>query len=368
MTVFNYRVVHDPTGAANVLTNIQNIQITRGRVQVQDPFKAGTATIQGRVLSSFPAVNIGDGVRVNEVDPTGASVRVQVFFGVVSDVRFTYGEVPAMDTWTIYLEDAIAVAGRNLTSPSAGFASGLTTYRAAEIIALGAGINLFDISPIPSRSRVSAQSVPNTNALSVIQQLIFTEQGRLIPSNTNRSLFWLSRGSIGLPSGDAFTDDTVATGLNKIYYTNVDLYSQADSYADQVVIEPAGLANQTAGTGQRVFNGASYDETTAQASDLAGYVLATLSVQNATPSTVSVISINNTGLRMLFAFNSAGFGYTYSLILRGVEQKVFIEGATLTATPEQTRITFNLVSAAAQSFFILDSASFGVLDQNKLGF
>jgi hypothetical protein len=30
--------------------------------------------------------------------------------------------------------------------------------------------------------------------------------------------------------------------------------------------------------------------------------------------------------------------------------------------------TFNLVSADALNFFILDSTAFGVLDQNKLGF
>jgi hypothetical protein len=40
----------------------------------------------------------------------------------------------------------------------------------------------------------------------------------------------------------------------------------------------------------------------------------------------------------------------------------------MTANPDQTRWSFNIVSSDAQNFFILDSADFGVLDQNRLGF
>jgi hypothetical protein len=54
--------------------------------------------------------------------------------------------------------------------------------------------------------------------------------------------------------------------------------------------------------------------------------------------------------------------------LRGVVYLLFVEGSTITATPEQTRFTLNVVSADALNFFILDDASFGVLDTNKLGF
>jgi hypothetical protein len=45
-----------------------------------------------------------------------------------------------------------------------------------------------------------------------------------------------------------------------------------------------------------------------------------------------------------------------------------MEGATMTANPDASRWTFNIVSSEAQNFFILDSADFGVLDTNRLGF
>jgi hypothetical protein len=46
---------------------------------------------------------------------------------------------------------------------------------------------------------------------------------------------------------------------------------------------------------------------------------------------------------------------------------VFLEGGTMTATPEQTLFVFDVVSSAANDFFILDSTTFGILDTNRLG-
>jgi hypothetical protein len=59
--------------------------------------------------------------------------------------------------------------------------------------------------------------------------------------------------------------------------------------------------------------------------------------------------------------------YYIDIKFRGVQFEARIEGATLTATPEQTRVTYNLSSQEANPFFILDDPNFGVLDQNKLG-
>jgi hypothetical protein len=39
----------------------------------------------------------------------------------------------------------------------------------------------------------------------------------------------------------------------------------------------------------------------------------------------------------------------------------------MTATPEQTRVTYYLSSAESNPYFILDSDDFGILDTNKLG-
>jgi hypothetical protein len=354
-----------------VLTNVQTFNISKGRQQVQDPFRASVATITGRVPSGLPTVEIGQRL---EIWCTTPSPDIAVFRGTVSDFRINYGIVSNEDTWQIDCEDSFAAAGRALTSPSAGWAANALSDDAAIVLAFGAGINVINIYPVDGSSRLSAQSVPNTNLLDVLQQIIFTEQGRLINLGLDGSnvpgLGFVPRSAIGAyPTLGAFTDGTVATGLITAKYDQVVFTSQADSFFNEVVIEPAGLADQISGTtGRRVFTGKSYDVDTAQAQNLADFVLATLNVANAVPQVVSCTSEMQTTDLAVDAFLTAGEGTKLRLILRGVTYEVFVEGGVLTANPDETRFTLYLVSAAAQNFFILDSATFGVLDQNKLGF
>jgi hypothetical protein len=67
-------------------------------------------------------------------------------------------------------------------------------------------------------------------------------------------------------------------------------------------------------------------------------------------------------------FQRTAQGARVRLILRGTAYELFLEGAQITATPDQTRFTFNVVSASAFNFFILNNAVFGVLNTSKLGF
>jgi hypothetical protein len=365
MARFNYRVTHT-SASATVLTNVQNLTITRGRVQVQDPFKAGTTTITGRVPSGLPTINIGDQIQIEALNPVGTVIG-SMFIGLVADFRVSYGEIASMDTWTIYAEDALAQAGRSLTTGAGAFAAGDTTAVAAGKIATDAGIPLVFQAFSTSGSTVSAQSLPNTNALSIIQQLIFTEQGRLYVNPTLNEIVWVNRDRVTFYD-IVFTDGTLASGPSPVKYDQLQFYSQADSFFERVTITPEGLAAQTSGAGDRVFSGSSYDQSTSQAFSLAEYVKATLSVQNAKPQTISVNSEAQSNDECLRLFFASGSNSTVRVVLRGVSYEVFLEGATLSASPDQTRITYSLVSADALNFFILDSAVLGVLNTNKLGF
>jgi hypothetical protein len=110
--------------------------------------------------------------------------------------------------------------------------------------------------------------------------------------------------------------------------------------------------------------------TTAQSLDLANYFLAAVDDQAVAPNVVSVVSsaqvsatidtMGSTPFCFLPAFKT-------KITFRGTDFVCQIEGVTLTANPDQTRITYYLSSAEANPYFILDSATFGVLDQNKLG-
>jgi hypothetical protein len=279
-----------------------------------------------------------------------------------------------MDTWQIDCEDSFAGFGRALTSDSAGWAAGTNTYSGAAIATVSAGLDMFNLYPVSGSSTMSAQSVPNTNLLNVLQQIIFTEQGRLVNlglavASQKPALGFIARSVVGaLPAVGAFSDGTVATALDTAPFDVVQFNSQADSFFSRVVVEPEGLADEAAGLGTRVFTGKSYDSTTTQAGNLASFVLATLDVDNAVPQFLSCNSATQSNDVALNTFASAGEGVPIVLLLRGVKYDLFAEGGTLTANPDETRFSFNLVSSEATVGFVLDSATFGVLDQNKLGF
>ena len=368
MARYTYTLSKRVGALGTTISNVQSVTVNRGRVQIQDPFKTGTATITGRKPEDLPTLDVGDLIRLRIRDDLSVYNQI-IFEGKIADLRINYGEVASMDTWTIYAEDAMADAGRALTTATGGFAAGDTTWEAAEKIALDAGIPLELFPSSVSGSTVSAQSLPNTNALNILQQLIFTEQGRIYSSPSANELIWQDRNNI-FRYDTAFTDGTVALAPQylPIAYNEIQFFSQADSFANRVVIQPEGLSDQSSGTGDRVFTGKSYDQTTTQAGNLADYVLATLSVQDATPQTVSCMSESQVNDEMPNLFLAAGSLATALVVLRGVQYQVFVEGAVLTGNPDQTRITFNLVSADALNFFRLDAVDFGVLDTNKLGF
>lgn len=368
MPRYEWSAIYDPTGSANALSNIQNVTIQKGRVQITDPFKAGTATISGRDVSTLPTIEIGGEISI-KVDESAYVSPVEMFYGVVADVQIVYGVVAAMDTWTIYCEDSLATAGRSLTTSSFSWSAGISPYTAGSQVmtnAFGGAVTLAGGSF--TSSTVSAQSRPSTNVLQLLNELAATEQGYLSSQQPN-SIKWLNRSEYATNAslGD-FTDGTIATTNTTAKFNDVTFRSQADSFFDKVVVEPDGLAAQSSGAGSRVYTVKTYDQTTTQAKNLADYLLATLQVQQSVPSTISALSESQTTNLVVTCFQRTAQGNRVRLLLRGVAYDLFLEGAAITATPDQTRFTFNVVSASAFNFFILNNAVFGVLNTSKLGF
>jgi len=366
MPRYVWSATYDPAGTPVTLSSLQNVAIQKGRVQITDPFKASTATISGRDVAALPTIEIG-GEIIIEVNEPSFLFPLTVFYGVVADVQIVYGQVPAMDVWTIFCEDAVASAGRSFTKSSFSWSAGLTAYEAGKDVLNNAFSGSIVLAGGPfSTSTVSAQSKPETNVLQLLNELAATEQAYFFSQQPD-SIKWLNRSEIGtFPLLGVFSDSGFP-GPNTTF-NDVTFRSQADSFFDSVVVEPEGLAAQTSGNGSRVFTLKSYDQTTGQAQNLADYVLATLQVQQSVPSVISVLSESQDNNIALNCANQAGNGIRCGLFLRGVVYLLFVEGSTITATPEQTRFTLNVVSADALNFFILDDASFGVLDTNKLGF
>ena len=375
MAKFGWRVTYENT---TILTDVQNISFTRGRTEIQDPFRAGRATITGRNLATLPTIDIGGQIAI-EMSFGSPTLYVVGFLGQVSDVQITYGYVTNEDVWTIQVEDYLGRLGRAYTTNSFSWIAGLNTLQAAQNTSLNATdgtINIDGYSSFVGSSLVSAQSLPNSNALDIINTLAATEQGVLFssfgtgPGGLDRSITFIPRSALGSLNVLAYLTDGTDGGAVAVptYYDQVIFRSLADSFFDRVIVQPQGLADQESGVGPRSFTMRSFDQTTTQAKNLADYVKATFDVQTQVPNTISVLSESQTNFQMQQVIDISNSFGEVELYLRGASYRLFVLGLTVTATPDQARFTLNVASSEALNFFILDSATFGVLDTNKLGF
>lgn len=340
-------------------SNIQSLQVQTGRAGVQDPFKSGTAVINGRSLVGFVKPIIGWQVLIYASGNLIADMRV-------ADVSVKYGIVAAEDTWEIRCEDAMAEAGRTLVTGS--WVSGKSCYLAARDIAATSSVDVVGVSSRPASSFSSAQTVTDSNLLSLLQTLVQTEQGRIFGLGLS-TIGWLGRKDMTtLATVASFTDGTLTAGYSAAKFDAVVFASLADNYATKVVVQPSGLAAQTSGTGYRTFSMDSYDVSTTQAADLAGYVKNTLVVSTDVPSSLSCLAEEQSNDAALNAVQYGTLGYQLEIILRGVQYRCVIEGTSVSATPESSRFTYYLSSSEAYQFLVLNDAVYGKLDTGKLGF
>lgn len=347
------------------INDVQSLNITEGRVSVQDPFRTGVAILEGINPQNLPIIEIGNTVIIYGKD--GATDEFQ-YIGTVANFQIDYGIVENLDRWTIELEDSLANAGRLNTNTS--WSSGSTTYQAAQALATSAGLTISAPLTPAGSSLVSAQTITNGNVLSVLQQLIMTEQGRIYSINNN-NITWIGRGAITNKTPYAeFNDGTLSPTvfISQLKYDGVQFASLADNYATKVVVTPEGLAPQTAGSGTRSFEVSSYDQTTSQATDLAGFVQSTLKEATDVPYSVTCLLSQQSNFETFSVLNASSVAGFVNVVLRGTRYVCVVNGWSMSATPEDTRFTYNLSAASVYQFFILNDTFFGILDKGKLGF
>jgi hypothetical protein len=349
------------------LDDVQGVSINAGRRQLTDTFKAATATVSGRLVASLGTVVIGDTIEILANDGVRTDL---VFYGVVSDVSVNYGMVLNEDTWQIFAEDNLALVGRALTSSSFSFTAGASITTSFQSLMTDIGLTGVQTGAVSS-STVSAQTFVNANPLNILQQLANTEQGVVYGDAAPNQIRLESRLATAQFISVVFSDGTLSPGFGEPTsdFDRIVFKSQADSYFTRVVVKPEGLADQEAGTDDRTYELASYDETTAQAGNLASYVLSRLTEDIGTPQELSVLSAEtNFNLATLTSHLFIPYFPAIGIILRGVRYNSLVLGFNITASPESSRWTFQLANAQLVTPFVLDDAFFGVLDQNKLGF
>lgn len=358
------------------LDDLQTASVTRGRVGVQDPYKAATADITGRNPANLPAIQVGDFLWVEAYTPD-ESVQYYMFQGRIADLQIEFGIIEAMDRWTILAEDALANAGR--LNVNGSWAAGITTAEAADDILAGTGVPISFIDPLlAGSSKVSAQTLTNANLLEVLNQLMATEQGNLV-GRADDLIQWQGRKEFDSSENPSarFTDDVKEVSVTpQLTYDTLKFKSMADSVADKVTVTPEGLAPQSFGSGTKSFELNSYDQTTSQAGDLAAYVQSTLTQTIDVPYSISARISCQEDLFLLQLASTGTIERNFVQVeLRGTVYNCIINGSTVSADPSDTRVQLNLFAADLSAFFVLDNDFYGRLQDdgppafnNKLGF
>lgn len=343
------------TPSSALITNVQTLQLSKGRTKVSDDFRPGTGTINGRRPDLLPALEIGDTVRVTIENPV-TFVAVQAVYRV-ADLTIDYGIVSSMDTWTLDLEDAFAYLGRATVTRS--WSSGALASTVATDICNDVGITL--VKDKASLSTVSAQVISDGAALDVFQVLANTEQALVQAGAT--TITWFSRGWQSGITYYAFSD----TGSTTVKYDALTFGSLADNYADKVVVYPRGSSAVVTGSGIFNYNLDSYSFDTAQAQQLGLYVKGVFDVQTSQPQSISVL-VNTDNTAATDSLRACGVGSGIALTFRGTTYKALVEGFTISSDTTSTRISYNLSSTAFYAFLTLNDAVLGTLNYNKLGF
>lgn len=351
------------TVEGNTVSNVQEFTFTIGRTKVSDPLRAGIGTIRGRVPSALPAIAIGDNMKIS-IRPGGAPTYPSTFSFRVADLRIIYGYIAALDEWELDVEDTFAIFGRGVFSSS--WSAGSTTFQAIDVVATNYGVTALNTS-IPTLSKVSAQVIVNENGLEVLSTLANTEQARMSTQYDNDYLVVWGRGwQTQLTTYDV-TDD--GTGTDPIKYDGLDFDGLADNYADKVVINPVGLAQQSAGIGNYTLELPSYNQTTGDASSLASYLLGVFDEQEDKPAVLTTKASLQDTVNAQQNLGAMCYPLAQAKIkFRGTIYFGIVEGYTVTGYPDDVLFTYYLSSPGFFPIFILDSAQFGVLDQNKLGY
>ena len=353
------------------VTDILSVQIRAGRSFITDPYSAASCTIEVRNISSWS----GSPPRVGQRCYARGKLGPIAFGGLIKDVRIQYGIISALDTATIECEGILARLGRRQLNAFA-LTQDLTGEQVSDLLTQ---INVSYQYQFGS-SIASAQTYTG-NALDLLNELTLTEVGRIIEiwddsGGGNIALLWDGRNYYQ-ESGIQFSDET-ADSATHLKYDQIGFTSAAENFYTQVTIEPQGLASQTESSGSAPFYGltqSSLDATTTQADNHAAYLLNAFDSSAAALNSLSfTYSEQRTTLLSMFnnCFSASetqwSIGELIAVKFRGSTYSAVIEGFTVSADLDDTRVTLDLSSEQVQNYLVLNNAVFGTLDENKLGF
>jgi hypothetical protein len=355
-------------GASNTLLNdVQGINLSAGRQWLVDPYQAGTCQIVCRNIAAWTTAP----KMKNEI---GVTVEGSVVFkGYITDVKINYGIVTALDEAVITCEGPLALLGRrNLRSLA--LAQGLTGDQAQTIFST---VNVVGTAS-ETYSIASAQTYTG-NALQALNGLAQTELGRVsevIDDLADPALIFYGRNTYSDEGVYYTTLKFDTTGSSSLFYDEIEFSSTAENYYTRVTAEPLGLTAQTTNSGSAPFYSLdidTYDYSTSQASSLTQYLISQFANNDSEITAISATYALQTtaSSQTMFreSFICGRVAGQAEIVFRGTTYYAVIEGYTVTATPDATRVTWYLSPQDLNNYLKWSNPSpYNKWDYNKWGF
>lgn len=372
-------------GTYTSLTGVQSVSINRGRQRFQDNFPQTSCVIELIPANSY-ALPLAVGQFI-DVRTTNSASSPAFFVGVITDVSRRYampynigtGAAPG-DRITITATGTVGAMGKESVVNS----SVLASNGASAIFSQASGSGIYAGVLVASTASSSAFTFTG-GLLDLVNGLLRTSQYFIDDLDNKRVLFGGSEAfTCGVYPGGigntlyVFSD---AGTMGALEFVGIEYQSSVQNTFTEIQVVPEGLATQTATTGIAPYNTLvynTYNASTVQASNLAQLILSLQDEVEITPFSVltntfvatSCTDISKMSTTSVFdgvSSKAMNLGSAVTVEFRGTTVQAQIQGINTTFYPEYASVQLYL-SPSLGSAFILDNASFGVLDQNKLGF
>jgi hypothetical protein len=368
----NYSATND--GTYTTLTGVQSVNINRGRQHFQDPFPQTSCTIELIPANSY-ALPLAIGQYI-DVRDTNVSISPCYFAGRITDVVRTY-DMPYNSGTGSAPGDRITITATGGTGALGG--STLNNYSMSAGLVSDSLTNIFtnqNVTGLVGGTTVqnSAQTLDGS-VLDAVNQLLRTAQMFIDDLDVQRGLPTLA--VIAYPSGfsagvsPAYGD----TGAGERFKT-IEYQSTVQNTFNYVKVVAEGVFTAVTFPGLPPFNAltySTYNDTANNTSSLSAYLYSLLSGALApVPFTIATDTTVSAGCMAVaqLGVGASGvyrIGENASIVFRGSSVTGTIQGISSSFYPDYASVRL-FFSPSLGTPFTLDSASFGVLDQNRLGF
>jgi len=386
MAVQNYTVEYGRASTGRTaLTNVQNITVNVGRQAQLDQYNASSATITLRYPTGYasPITALVPGTPIRVINSADSRF---VFFGRIDDVRATYGipyagGVGNADYLTISCVGALATWGR----------TGTSSYAIPADTIVGQMSTVYGSWTLLAAYYYSGGTSPSTSATTVTSN--FADWLNKVALTRNARINDIDQPAIGLPAIDDYPlpalydpfyqqtaltvqmSDTTNNATNQVY-DQITFTSLSDNYYTQALVAPEGFAVQSASTGAnplKTLTTNTLSPSAASALDYANYLLNNYKTPKVAISSISCLANAQNTMKLDdlgLGANTPGeqIGRILNVVFRGTTYSCIIEGYTFSAVPGEARYTYHVSAADLNAYLILDNATFGKLDSNRLGY